>query len=595
MIETQPHERGGLVKTLGWLRESGGIRLCFPLLLGGSLTAQSFFLPPDLSGSVPIPPALVDEVRSGRSPQLADVTGDGIKDLIWSDAFTGSSADQIVVQPLDATGAGASFITSPHSFILEGGVPVTVDINGDGLADLLRSSANGVRTMIALGDGTFSLDQFNLPPFSPQRAFVIDMDALIGDEVVVYGANSDPMAGTTLPPTFAIYRRVAGQLVLATNFTVPLLHRPSGEQAIAIGDFDGNGLKDIAYGTRGNTPNTTPLSIRVLRQVSPLSFTDVGPFPLPTPNPSCACTIAVVSAWSRDLNWDGRDDLILAGNQESLPFNGSGPLTAGHFTVLSGNSTSVLGTGTLTIPYPAAICEGNNIPPSDFDGDGVLELSARFYTPGVQGTLQADLFRRVPGQSGIAKMLVAPISAYYSALFPNASPDSWTIADDPDGDGDLDILFVATTYEGGVWHLRKGWTENTSIYRSACSPGGTTLVSGHGVAAPGNSQFGFSIAGAPPAAPAALVLSLATNPWTIGGCSLWLDLNPPFLIWPSGASGTLITNASGAGFLPLPLPNSQLLVGASALTQWVVVDPAGSFVTPVSNFSLSDAQRVMIW
>ena len=121
--------------------------------------------------------------------------------------------------------------------------------------------------------------------------------------------------------------------------------------AVAVGDFNSDGKKDIAVLNEGD--NT----------VSILLGNGNGTFGAPTNFPAGADPVAIVVG---DFNNDGRMDLAIANN------------SAGTVTILLGNGVGAIGNGTFTPAAGSPIAVGSNpqsIAVGNFDAGSNLDLA----------------------------------------------------------------------------------------------------------------------------------------------------------------------------------------------------------------------------
>ncbi len=507
-----------------------------------------------------------------HSPVGGEFTGDGIPDIVCA----GSTTSLVTIPGSASLGFGFPTIAQFPSAVES---PMVVgDLDGDGLDDVVCGGVPGVTVMLRSTGGGWTVASQYAPPVQARSALVTEMDGSPGAEVVVLGSNAT-INGTD---QIVVHSNTGGFLTSVVTLTA------SNALRFVVGDFDGNGLPDIAYVTRTVTGNPTPSQAWVLLQTSQNAYMTTGPYTLPLPGAPCvSCTAEVRELLASDLDDDGRDELIVGANQ--APFNTTpGPSTLGHVTVFPGSASTVLGSPFQFQPVTPAICTFGRTQVADFDQDGSSEFLVHFQPP----TALPDgyLLRYAPGDTRVGKLPVVP-STDFAAIHPAALSGLRTLALDMDADGDLDLAhFLTFSLQTHV-----GVAENLSIYRRACPPGAPPLLSLIGKPAPGNAGFGMALAGALPSVPCALGISIASGNVPLGGCTLWLDLSVGALLSPTATFGTLLTDAQGTGFLPIPIPLVESLVGANLYIQWVAVDPQGPIITPTGNFRPSDSRRVMVW
>lgn len=100
--------------------------------------------------------------------------------------------------------------------------------------------------------------------------------------------------------------------------------------------------------------------------------------------------------------------------------------------------------------------------------------------------------------------------------------------------------------------------------------GETPLISSTGEARVGNAGFTVDYDGAPAGAPALLFYSPKQGVGTLGGgCALYFGV--PYFLYP----GAAITDLTGHGSQPVPVPGDAGLVGIGLYFQYLVADPGG--------------------
>ncbi len=202
-----------------------------------------------------------------------DYNGDGIPDLAVA------SFDSYIVSILLGNGDG-TFRVVPSTIPITAQDMVTGDFNGDGIADLATAEGYAVSTFLGNGDGTFKAAQKNSwPEVNPLFLATGDFNgdgftdlavsdtAIRGSVFLLLNNGDGTFSKTDLTPATGIF--VGGiaagdlngdgilDLVLADGVTVllgkgdgtfqaPKLYNPSSSGPVVIGDFNGDGIPDLA-------------------------------------------------------------------------------------------------------------------------------------------------------------------------------------------------------------------------------------------------------------------------------------------------------------------------------------------------------------
>jgi len=199
----------------------------------------------DMPGvAMAMPPGFVVPGRVGWN--IADVTGDGIADLLWA---AGSSIEASTVRFRPGVGDGTFGPAANTGVSARQGLGVALDANGDGRRDLLLRTANG-RFAIARGSAGGLL-----PAIDTGIAIPDDMRDVRGADL-----NGDGLADlvwSEIPgPQFddvKVYVRYAlpaggfgGAALLYSQRTAMTYTGAEGGEFIGSGiDFDGDGAEDI--------------------------------------------------------------------------------------------------------------------------------------------------------------------------------------------------------------------------------------------------------------------------------------------------------------------------------------------------------------
>ncbi len=267
-----------------------------------------------------------------------DATGDGVEEIVTSTGAGGSANIRVFSQ------AGVllnSFFGYPEGFT--GGVNVAIgDVNNDGFADILCGVGKGggpnVRVFSGKDNGTTLLFSFFAYPASFTG----------GVRVAVADVNGDGFAdiicgvGSGGGPNVRIYDGKTALLSNGTSLTLlqsffALPETFTGGVYISAGDFDNNGIADIAVGVEsGGGPNVRAYNSKTLAEVASFFGFDMT-------------LTGGVKVASTDLNQDGFDDFVL----------GTGPGTTNQVKVISGKDK----TTNLLAPFApfAAFTGGVNV------------------------------------------------------------------------------------------------------------------------------------------------------------------------------------------------------------------------------------------
>jgi VCBS repeat protein len=385
---------------------------------------------------------------AGYEVAIADFNNDGIPDIAFaSDGDVGvclgngnGTFGKTVLLPNGGDFTGQSILA--YDLNGDGNMDIAVvDLNRGGEGDIALASPMGV--LYGNGDGTFKPAEVYEVVFP----FGIAEGDLNGDgipDLVVAGDEE------TDPLIFAFLGTPSGKLQAApeikTGVSVP--------QGFAVGDFNGDGIPDLAVtGTKSN-------NVRILLGNAKGGFSQAGAFDTgPTP-------IGVVAG---DFNGDGKLDLavvnsgldsvsILLGNGDGSfgtatdflagqtpiyivagDFNGDGKLDLAVTNETGNNVSIMLGDGHGNFGAPTNFATGETpefIAVGDLNGDGKLDLAVANAAEGT-GTVSV-LFGKGDGtfQSAVS-------------LATNGSESAGIAIADFNGDGKPDIV-VANFASGSV-------------------------------------------------------------------------------------------------------------------------------------------------
>jgi len=275
-----------------------------------------------------------------------DVNADGILDLISADA----SANMVsVALGNGAMGIGDGTFAPPASFTA-GARPISVDagdVDGDGNVDLVTANANGNSVSIMLGDGMgmfASAVSFSSGGILPRAIALGDFDGDMLPDIAVANFTSHNFAlliNTTAAPGVPAFAAAVTRQDGATTMLKPI-------DLIAV-DLDNDGNLDVVTANSGSDDLTTFMGDGTGNFSVGMNFV-VGTLPK-----------AVATG---DMNEDGNLDLI-AINETS--FDGS---------VLLGN-----GVGGFAATVDTAISGfAIDMAIADFDGDSHLDIASANFT-----------------------------------------------------------------------------------------------------------------------------------------------------------------------------------------------------------------------
>jgi serine/threonine protein kinase/predicted Zn-dependent protease len=388
---------------------------------------------------------------------VGDLNGDGILDL----AVTSGGSLSVLLGNGDGTfqaahsySVGMSFNNlSPAQNSLAIG-----DLNGDGKPDLavVNSFGNNVSVLLGNGDGTFPAAPTYSAGSYPINVAVADFN---GDGILDLAVTNagGPRAGSSPGTVSILLGKGNGTFEAAVNY--PTGPCPGG---VAVGDFNGDGIPDLAVANHNAFFTSSTVSI--------LLGNGDGTFQAAANYPAGQTPDCVVVA---DFNGDGILDLAVTshlfnGGVSVLLGNGDGSFQAPQ-SVAVGANPHAMAVGDFNgdgIP-DLAVANWSNNSVSIFlgKGDGTFRNAGDYSTPGPDSPVVGDFNgdgkldlavanATNDGTSGSVSVLLgngdgtfqAPVS-YLTGPIPNTGCPGGMAVGDVNGDGTVDLVVL---FGGGV-------------------------------------------------------------------------------------------------------------------------------------------------
>ena len=414
------------------------------------------------------------------------------------------------------------------------------DFNGDGVTDLvaagLNATAGDFTVLRGIGAGAFEGPRrFQAPP-RPESVAVADFD---GDGLsdLALPANATPGSVRVLVSN--------GDLTFGAGATISLA--PQADDVVA-GHFDGDATMDLAIATPGAVTIATGVGDGTFRPPLP---------PVPTGAGTARETLA-----AGDVNGDGRDDVIASPGATVA----GAPSVATMVTAANG----ALSSG--ATPTAVASAPGRPVT-ADFNGDGRADV----VVPLAASNAAAVMLSAPDGSLGAPRALAVP------------SPGAVAVGD-ADQDGRADVMVAGATGAVSGFPGNGDGTFGPQVPVAGASGAGFTTALGADLNGDGFTDLALGSPGAPgrvtvalnapSAAPSAASLTFAS---TVAGAaapaqtvSLTNDGQPPlrvsgvslgganpgdFKVVGDGCTGAVL--AAGAS-CPVTLAMSPLVAGARA-------------------------------
>jgi hypothetical protein len=541
-----------------------------------------------------------------------DFNGDGKLDLAISGADFSNFGEQTYI----LLGNGDGTFKAPGSPVPGNGFVSAVDLNGDGKLDLVVWASPFIETFLGNGNGTFS-PKATYPEPVAQPAGALAIADFNGDgKIDITDGN------------LVLFGKGDGrfQNVPALTLNILAASGPTGPAdgpiltSMAAGDFNGDGITDLAVGLNGSNAN-----IYILMGDGTGEFSMAHEYSVASSPGPYALNVA-------DFNGDGKSDLFFATNTPA----GGAEL---EFSVMLGNGDGSFGVPIVSLPgtfgtMALADFNGDHIPDIasiDFqrddailvllgNGDGTFGAPVSYYAGPQVNTFVTGDFNRDGrtdlvscSMAGIGVLLGKGDGTFQSAAFPDPPPPPPTrdtfatlqcflkATGDFNGDGIPDLIVNEYAADGnvllgngdGTFTTLPTQTPNVTTVAVADinGDGKLDLVASDGVTVTfgnGDGTFSGGMSFLPPWLTGETITN--TTPYATPGSSIFAigDFNGDHL--PDAA---LLAPAVPGGVITLlntlPPPSPDFLVSA-ALVGGAGVVPGSSVgsevtLTPVGTFS----------
>lgn len=422
-------------------------------VLGGSPAEDSVTTVLDFEGSSPATHNVALSCTAAGEPAIADVNKDGKPDVIVH------CTNYVVV----LLGNGDGTLQNPVYYASNGSMsPILVDLNGDGYPDIVEGATtnSGFELSVMLNKGSSSPGTFasavNYSPGSGNNQFfALASGDFNGDgkQDIAGVVLSTGAASQTTPGVIVFSGKGDGTLSAGPFQPAGGANQNNAANLIATGDFNSDGITDVAFITYANAIDQGYTNIQVLLGSSSGTFTQGTSLPVSVPSQAIPSLIAADSGGSVDLIFSSSDTTIYHGDGKGgfspiaayseagdaygqpliwEPGSGGAPTlfldgpVVNSFSVLSGNSD-----GSFQGLPATTLNQASNVVWADFNNDKIADM-AYVSQPGASQMVLTTAVGRGNGTFGVLDQ--AP-----------ATTGNLLIAGDFNLDGNADVVAIGST------------------------------------------------------------------------------------------------------------------------------------------------------
>jgi hypothetical protein len=262
------------------------------------------------------------------------------------------------------------------------------DLNGDGAPDLVISAvgeraASGVfgagRVYVYSGASGVWIRTLNTP--NPEQggnfgfavAGVPDVDGDGRGDIIVGAPNEDPGATPTDAGRAYLFSGATGTLIRAMGSPYPQVSGLYGTSVAGLADINGDGRGDVAVGGAWETAPGKPWRSGAVHIYS--GATGYGLRHIVSPTPSVQGYFGICIGTVPDLNFDGKQDLVIAASRETAAASESG--RAYVYSAATGVLLRVLNSSSPKFQGQFGSWVGG-VPDTNGDGRGDVVVGAAF-------------------------------------------------------------------------------------------------------------------------------------------------------------------------------------------------------------------------